>query len=175
MKVAITGHTSGIGKEIANLFPDHLGFSRSNGYDISVDEQQEQIISQSLECNVFINNAYFKNAQSKIFSMILEHWRYDASKTIVNIVSRAQYDHHDDEYTNNKRDLAKISHPGAMYDRECRIININPGWVATDRIPEQWLIEENHPYISSHQCAQYIKWAVDQDLEIGELAFWGTK
>ena len=45
MKVAITGHTQGIGKAIAELYPDHIGFSRSNGYDIT----DENVISKILE------------------------------------------------------------------------------------------------------------------------------
>ena len=36
MKIAITGHTKGIGKAIADLYPNVIGFSRSKGYDISV-------------------------------------------------------------------------------------------------------------------------------------------
>ena len=36
MKIAITGHTRGIGKACADVFRHHTiyGYSRSNGYDI---------------------------------------------------------------------------------------------------------------------------------------------
>ena len=60
MKLAITGHTKGIGKAIADLYPNSLGFSRSNGYDISKPEDVKLIIETTIEmdCDVFVNNAY---------------------------------------------------------------------------------------------------------------------
>ena len=64
MKIAITGHSRGIGKACFDLFSaEHecVGFSRSNGYDIS--KGIINIIDQSLECDVFINNAYFEFKQ----------------------------------------------------------------------------------------------------------------
>jgi NADP-dependent 3-hydroxy acid dehydrogenase YdfG len=176
MKLAITGHTQGIGKAIAELYPDYIGFSRSNGYDISVDDNLEKIITQSQDCDVFINNAYSGDAQTKVFSMLYELWRNDPNKTIVNIVSRAQYDtHYHREYSNHKRELAKIANPGFMYDRKCRIINLSPGLVSSQRVPQAWLEKQDLPYITSEQCAGYVKWALEQDLEIGELSFWKSK
>lgn len=176
MKVAITGHTQGIGQALADLYPDHIGFSRSNGYNIGNNSLQQKIVNESLGCDVFINNAYCSNAQSKLFSKIFELWRYDKNKTIVNIVSRSRYDtHFEREYSNNKRDLANLANPGFMYDRSCRIINISPGWVATERVSEIWLKNNDHPYITAKECAKYVKWALDQDLEIGELSFWKSK
>ena len=182
MKVAITGHTRGIGKALAELYPEHMGFSRSNGYDITVDDNLGKIITQSLDCDVFINNAYSGNAQTKLFNMMFEQWKHDVSKTILNVVSGAQYDVSESlddpdykDYVQDKRELANISCPGSIYDKKCRIINVSPGYVATDRVPEWWLIKENQPYMSPEQCAKYIKWAVDQDIEIGELSFWKIK
>lgn len=178
MKVAITGHTKGIGRAIADLYPDHIGFSSSNGYDISIDATLEKVIAESMTCDVFINNAYAGNAQTKLFNMIFEQWQHDVSKTILNVVSAAQYDFSGEgdtnyqKYNEHKKELAKVSSPGNINDRKCRIINVSPGWVATERVPEWWLIEENHPYISSEKCAGYIKWALDQDIEIAELGFW---
>ena len=34
MKISITGHTKGLGKELTTRFDDVVGFSKSNGYDI---------------------------------------------------------------------------------------------------------------------------------------------
>tara|TARA_B100001057_G_scaffold483013_1_gene559205 strand:- start:646 stop:1140 length:495 start_codon:yes stop_codon:yes gene_type:complete len=56
MKYAITGHTSGIGKALyENYLPNAIGFSRSNGFNISTDIRK--IIHESKNCDVFINNA----------------------------------------------------------------------------------------------------------------------
>ena len=62
MKFAITGHTSGIGKAIAELCRTKgyqwIGFSRGTGYDIS--EDCDKIVNESSDCDVFINNAHDK-------------------------------------------------------------------------------------------------------------------
>ena len=43
-KIAITGHTKGIGKAIADLYSkknyEVIGLSRSNGYDMSSDQDK---------------------------------------------------------------------------------------------------------------------------------------
>lgn len=176
MRLAITGHTKGIGRALVDLYPDYLGFSRSNGYDISDESTHQKIITEASDCDIFVNNAYHLDAQSKLFNMIFDVWRHDENKTIVNIISRARYDtHFGREYSDNKRDLGSVANPGFMYGRDCRIINISPGWVATERVPQDWLIRNNHPYITAAECAHYVKWALDQDLEIGELSFWRSK
>ena len=49
MKYAITGHTSGIGKALyENYLPNAIGFSRSNGFNISTDIRK--IIHESKNC-----------------------------------------------------------------------------------------------------------------------------
>ena len=56
---AITGHTKGIGKAISDklsLSYNIIGFSRSNGFDISID--QGKIIKESQGADIFINNAF---------------------------------------------------------------------------------------------------------------------
>ena len=56
MKYAVTGHTSGIGKALyENYLPNVIGFSKSNGFDITKDIKK--IIDLSSDCDVFINNA----------------------------------------------------------------------------------------------------------------------
>lgn len=65
-KIAITGHTEGIGKAISDRFRLNyqvVGFSRSNGYDISKHEDLERIVADSMDCEVFINNAYYFDQQ----------------------------------------------------------------------------------------------------------------
>ena len=59
MKIAITGHSKGIGKELYNILSlNHTceGFSRSNGFYI--EKQQYLIVKGIHKCDVFVNNAY---------------------------------------------------------------------------------------------------------------------
>ncbi len=64
MKIAITGHTKGIGKALYNYFSEigHevIGMSRSNGYDITLNP--DKILEQISSCDLFINNAYDGNS-----------------------------------------------------------------------------------------------------------------
>ena len=56
MKIALTGHTSGIGKALYDILSQEhevVCFSRSNGYDIQEDSAIERIVQESLDCDVF--------------------------------------------------------------------------------------------------------------------------
>jgi len=68
-KIAITGHTKGIGKSLLSRLSetyDVVGFSRTNGYDISKDTDILRILDETRDCDVFINNAYHFDQQTKI-------------------------------------------------------------------------------------------------------------
>lgn len=69
-KVAVTGHTSGIGKGIfdhfKNLGYEVYGFSKDTGFDISLKEKQSKIIDLTTDCDLFFNNAYAGYAQVKL-------------------------------------------------------------------------------------------------------------
>jgi hypothetical protein len=90
MKIAITGHTSGLGKAIYNYFDntDHevIGLSRSNGF--CIPEKLEKIIDIAKTCDLFFNNAHVGTTQcdfiKKLFkdtmivtsgSMGSDHWQ----------------------------------------------------------------------------------------------------
>ena len=53
LKVAITGHTKGLGKESSKRFDAALGFSSSNGYDVSDDFGRVKIMHEIKDCDVF--------------------------------------------------------------------------------------------------------------------------
>ena len=177
MKIAVTGHTKGIGKALADLYPNSLGFSRSNGYDVSKSEDIELIIKTTIEmdCDVFINNAYNGTAQTTIFESLLKHWNTDSSKTIVNINSRTIYNGPNQrQYTTDKK-LLRSSAVNAIrdIDRKCRVININPGYVETDMTKS---VHEKFNMLTPEQLASMIKWCLDQPqgIEVGELSVWCT-
>jgi hypothetical protein len=100
MKIAITGHTSGIGQAVATWMIEHghevQGFSRSTGYDISLDATLNQILEESVGVDIFINNAYVDMQQTKLLYMFHKAW-LNQQKTIVNIGScrtqRLDYTH----------------------------------------------------------------------------------
>ncbi len=88
MKIAITGHTQGVGKRIYERFcPNIIGFSRSNGYDITNSVDRKRIIEESKDCDIFINNANAEFGQTLLFLELFEEWR-NTDKTIINVGSR---------------------------------------------------------------------------------------
>jgi len=177
MNVAITGHTRGIGKAISDAVKSlgwhSPGFSKSTGYDIVTDHKQ--IADSAQDCDVFVNNAYALNGQVDMFESIFELWR-DQPKTIINIGSRSKYyqlgETNNSEYTKEKQRLHDVTMQKILYaQKQCRIININPGFVDTDMTAHR-----TESKMSTEQLADIIIWCVRQphQVEIGELSVWLT-
>ena len=91
-KYAVTGHTQGIGKSLFNrLTPNCIGFSRSTGHDITNASGRREIIKQSQDCDVFINNATAGIGQTLLLIDLFNEWKY-TDKIIINVGSRiAEY------------------------------------------------------------------------------------
>lgn len=177
MKIAITGYTKGIGRAIADLYytDEVIGFSRSNGFDISVANNIPLILDKSSDCDIFVNNAYHDFAQCDLLDGMFERWKNDPNKTIVNIISRARYGAGKAKfYGQTKMELYSRA-KSLMFNPEkrCRIININPGYVKTDMVSH---IGDTVKMLTPEQLATMIKWCLDQPLgiEIGELSVWCT-
>lgn len=88
MKYVVTGHTQGIGKSLFNrLSPSCIGFSKSTGYDITKKECRQEIIKQSKDCDIFINNATDGLGQTLLLVELFTEWK-DTNKIIINVGSR---------------------------------------------------------------------------------------
>jgi NAD(P)-dependent dehydrogenase (short-subunit alcohol dehydrogenase family) len=88
MKVAITGHTQGIGQALMELYQARghqvIGFSRRNGYDITKPEDRIRIIDESSDCDLFFNNAHADFSQCDLLFELWQRWE-NQKKTIVNL------------------------------------------------------------------------------------------
>ena len=178
MKIAITGHSRGIGKALYDHFTQlgHtcMGFSRSNGYDISKPQDITRILDASEDCDVFINNAYYRFSQSNILTHNFDRWK-DLEKTIVVINSRTRFGQGlNREYNMSKKQLHKdtircFTDP----DKQCRVISISPGYVETDLTKH---VQGKVKMMTPQHCAELISWCVLQpfEVEIGELSMWLT-
>lgn len=138
MKVAITGHTQGIGLEIYNYFKNQghevVGFSKSTGYDISDSDTRVRILKSTRDFDIFVNNAWTaqNNGQFQLLETFKNEWKF-SNKIIVNLGSRAS-DFVDDpkfpwpDYARLKKqqDLLCQSDHGTLW-----IINLKPGKVNT--------------------------------------------
>lgn len=76
MKVAITGHKRGIGKEFAEQLSDKghdiVGISRSDGENIRRTAHTASIIEP---CDMFINNAQSLYAQTELLFEVWHRWK----------------------------------------------------------------------------------------------------
>lgn len=159
MKYAITGHTSGVGKALYDhYFPNAVGFSRSNGYDISKDK--ENIIKQSVDCDVFINNAHESFFQIELL--------YELSKTfkgkIINISSNSgdgikNYSH---MYAIQKNALDKANEQ--LYYQGVNTTNLRFGWIDTPKVQD---VEETK--MSTKYCISIVDWLLEQPHRVKEI------
>jgi hypothetical protein len=90
MKIAITGHSSGIGRQIDTILSltetdwEVRGYSKSNGHNIA-DDNGDKIIQTLLDYDpdVVFNNAYYPKMQTKILEHLYSKWS-DKPKVIIN-------------------------------------------------------------------------------------------
>ena len=78
MKIAMTGHTSGLGLSIYNHFkqkPECIvtGISRATGFDLTTDVDKVVELVKTHKCDYFFNNAYVGDVQSKLLRELSEH------------------------------------------------------------------------------------------------------
>jgi len=173
MKIAITGHSEGIGNDIyLNLIKEYdvIGFSRSNGFNI---KNPDKIIEQLENCDVFINNAYEKNYQTILFKLIFDKWKF-LSKTIINMNSSCVYHSSDwaPEYANNKKELKEVSlNTIRNYkNKKVRVINLYPSTLSTHTG------FESLNKLDTENLAKIINWLIKQpqEIEIREMSIYCT-
>lgn len=174
-KIAITGHTKGIGLALANYYTalgiEVIGFSRTNGYDISKGVDQERIINESQDCDLFINNAYFRYAQIDLLQRWYNFHQKKSNYMIVNMSSLAGdacmhlgkvY-----PYGLHKKALDDASYQMNLSGGcKCKIINIKPGHIKTDFLTETSTytyaqLRQPNSIMSVDQLVKVVAFAVD--------------
>jgi hypothetical protein len=158
MKIAITGHSAGIGKTLYDsLIHDHeiIGFSLENGFDIGLEGIRQQVISLSADTDVFINNAYHIIGQIDLLKKITHAWNGE-NKIIINVSSKVVFskdpnDPVDIKYIESKKKLQQV-----VEDRNNslpKIYNILLGCVDTELSKTL-----NYPKLSTEAIADFIKY-----------------
>lgn len=84
----ITGHTARIGKYLMERWPDAVGMSRSNGYDIG---DRARIVDAAADHDVFINCAHGSGwEQTELMLELFAKYRY-SDKLFINIGTDVAY------------------------------------------------------------------------------------
>ena len=84
MKIAITGHTAGIGKALTEIYTQQgheiIGLSRRMGNNI---RNIPKICDQIESCDIFVNNAQAGYAQTEILFEMAQRWQGTGKHIIV--------------------------------------------------------------------------------------------
>ena len=142
MRIAITGHTAGIGKAFAEQLSHRghsiVGISRREGENIRRIPHTASLIEP---CDLFINNAQTGYAQTELLFEVWRRWQgqqryiWNISTMMIEEPINSQPDGQDDlvmsAYRNQKLALEEASRQLRFKDRWPQISIIRPGGVAT--------------------------------------------
>lgn len=137
--LALTGHTSGIGRSIHDHFAERgfkvRGFSRSNGYDITDPGARSKLIQEIADFDVFVNNAHVQWAQTDLLYELFERWK-NLDKLIINLGSKSSDGIKDfvHPYALSKKSLDEATLQLNQLKSRCRITTLKPSWVDTPAI-----------------------------------------
>lgn len=141
--IAVTGHTSGLGKGVYDYFQslgyNVKGFSKDNGFDISSKENVDRIVELTRDCDLFFNNAYHFYQQVEIARLWQQqHWSDQhyiintssiAAEPLADIPNNAAWltSYGEEKYSLNKISW-EINHSGS----KCKSIVVMPGVCQTN-------------------------------------------
>lgn len=181
MKVAITGHTSGIGQGLLNYFEfqghEVQGYSRSNGFALPAAEHQ--VLDQIQDCDIFVNNALPVSSQMFFVQQLWPVWK-DLNRTILVIGSVAaslQKIHHDEfvEYQQQKSQLDVLCKHLRYQDfpvrNSCRLITVNPGFASTNIFAPGDPVPEDQYMLSVADVVQTVDLVLKSTVAIDDVTF----
>ena len=165
LRIAITGHTRGIGAAIFTLLNNEghtvTGYSRTNGFDISHPEKIAEITKLCSDIDVFINNAWQDWAQIDLLYSVFAQWK-SLDRLILNMGSNSgdrtkNYEH---KYATSKTALDEACNQlNHVSGSRCRVVNLRPGWVRTERIEALGVTE---PMLAPSDVAKMVQWIIEQ-------------
>jgi len=139
MKIAITGHSAGIGQALTTQYEQRgheiVGLSKRYGDNI---RNIPKIADKIESCDMFINNAQSGYAQTELLFEMSKRWRDVPNKHIINISTMMTLNPTVDEanlleYKNQKRALEDAHWELAHRQQWPQLILIKPGEVKTGK------------------------------------------
>lgn len=136
MKIAITGHSAGIGQAFVQIYESQgheiVGLSRRNGYNIRSLPKVSGMIEP---CDMFINNAQVGFAQTELLFEVWRRWR-GQQKYIINIGTQMTDmflppKEEWDEYIIQKKALDLATQLLEQRSEWPRLLLVRPGSIAT--------------------------------------------
>ena len=164
--IGITGTTSGIGNAVCQLPYEFVKFDRTDG-DI---HDVETVYDKLKDCDVFINNAYDGDCQTKLLNFFFKNWKDQAKKIISIGSSVSSYTptgsgYHD--YIDFKRQLRKAHCDIVnLKTTSCKSYLVNPGVTDTKMTADQ-----DSKKMTVQDVAQMIRFVLENKLYVPEVYF----
>ena len=176
--IAIVGHTRGIGRAIAELYKDKgyqvIGMSRSNGFDITVD--QEKIVGAVRDCDLIVINAHAGRSQLDLLKSVYARYHNDRKKVAVITSTSGTPEGKDDDFTDkdyqqycdDKREL--IGYITELQDdllpRAMSIYDVCPDVVDTEMTAGLWT---TLPKLAPQEVAQAVSYCFESTFNINRI------
>tara|TARA_R110001592_G_scaffold84749_6_gene250402 strand:+ start:1529 stop:2116 length:588 start_codon:yes stop_codon:yes gene_type:complete len=181
-KIAIIGHTKGIGKAIADLYERKnytvIGLSRSNGHDIVTE--QDKILEQIEGCGLVVINAHAGRGQLHLLKRIYGRHTFDRMKVAV-ITSTSGTDEGQDynefkvwnkfeyvQYCEIKKELMEYitELQEELLEKPLSVYDICPDVVDTDMTKGLW---ENLPKLTAEEVADAVQYCFETTFNVNKM------
>ena len=181
-KIAIIGHTKGIGKAIADMYKKKkyqvIGMSSSNGYDLQFS--QIEIMEQLDDCQLIVLNAYVGRGQMNLLKRIYGKFVFEDKKVAV-ITSTSGLDDEPDlhqfklwdkfeysQYCEIKKELIEyISElQEELLNKPLSVYDICPDVVDTDMTKGLW---DNLPKLTAQEVADAVRYCFESTFNVNKI------
>tara|TARA_R110001592_G_scaffold61722_1_gene188576 strand:- start:27 stop:605 length:579 start_codon:yes stop_codon:yes gene_type:complete len=177
-KIAIVGHTRGIGKAVADLYKKKnytvVGLSSSNGYDLHCS--QVEIMEQLDDCQLIVLNAYAGRGQMNLLKRIYGKFVFE-NKKVVAITSTSGTSIGEDEefldpeymeYCKNKKTLIEYVEQlqQELLNKPLSVYDVCPDVVDTDMTKGLW---EDLPKLKAEEVAETVRYCFESTFNVNKI------
>ena len=181
-KIAVVGHTRGIGKAICDLYKkkkyEVVGMSKSNGFDLI--HNQQKILENIEDCALVVLNAHADRGQLTLLKKIYGRHSFDKMKVAV-ITSTSGIEEEPDynqfqiwdkfkyvQYCEIKKEL--IEYISELQDelssKPLSVYDVCPDVVDTDMTKGLW---ENLPKLTADEVAEAVRYCFESTFNVNKI------
>ena len=177
-KIAIIGHTRGIGKAIADLYKrkkyEIVGLSRTTGYNLETD--QEKIMTKLADCQLIVVNAYAGKGQFELLKRIYSKYHHHYKKVVV-ITSTSgtpqgkDEEHYGADYNeycwHKEKLIGYVSElQEELFNKPLSVYDVCPDVVDTDMIKGMWA---GLPKLTAEEIADTVRYCFESTFNINKI------
>ena len=177
-KIAIIGHTKGIGKAIADLYKKKkyrvIGMSSSNGYDLQCS--QIEIMEQLDDCQLVVINAYVGEGQKTLLKRIYGKYLFENKKVaVITSTSGTPIGMDEDlqnpeyiDYCKNKKNLIGYIEElqQELLNKPLSVYDVCPDVVDTDMTKGLW---EDLPKLKAVEVAEAVRYCFESTFNVNKI------